>query len=134
MKALWAALVACLIASPAAFAHHSFAMFDMDTNITFRGTVLDYRWANPHVHVTLRVDPGPDVDPASVGTWDLEAAGSTVIMARQGWNRTTLKAGDQITVVVHPMKDGGKGASLFYMVRPDGTRMYTDIARPRSGS
>jgi hypothetical protein len=107
----------------------------MDKNVTYSGTVVEYRWANPHVHVVLRVDPGPDVDPAVLGTWDLEAAGSTMIMARQGWSRQTLKPGDQITVVVHPLKEpGGRMASLFYMVLPDGKRLYTDIARPREGS
>jgi hypothetical protein len=133
MPPLWVCVLMVLIAAPA-FAHHSFAMFDVDRNVTFRGTVVDYKWANPHVHVVLRVDAGADTDPATVGTWDLEAAGSTAIMARQGWSRATLTPGDQITVVVHPMRDGSKGASLFYMIRPDGTRMYTDIARPKAGS
>jgi hypothetical protein len=133
MKRCCACLLMLLLPAPAAFAHHSFAMFEMDKDLTFRGTVVDYRWANPHVHVVLRIDPGPGVDPATVGTWDLEAAGSTVIMARQGWSRQTLKAGDQITVVAHPLRDGGKGASLFYMVLPDGKRLYTDIARPKAG-
>jgi hypothetical protein len=131
MRRLAACVAAVLLAAPPLLAHHSFAMFDLERNLTFQGTVVDYRWANPHVHVTLRVEPGPNVDPAHVGTWDLEAAGSTVIMARQGWGRTTLKAGDQITVVVRPLRDGAKGASLFYMVQPDGKRLYTDIARPR---
>ena len=42
--------------------------------------------------------------------------------------------GDRITAVVHPMKDGAKGGSLFYIVLPDGNRLYTDIARPKGGS
>ena len=70
----------------------------------------------------------------SAGTWDLEAAGSTNIMTRQGWTRVTLKTGDRITAVVHPMKDGAKGGSLFYVILPDGTRLYTDIARPKAGT
>lgn len=113
-------------------AHHSFAMFDMDKNVELQGTVIEYLWANPHVHVVIRVPPGPGVDPSLVGSWDLEAAGSTTIMGRQGWTRTTLKPGDEIRVVVHPLRDGNKGASLFYMVKPDGTRMYSDIARPKA--
>jgi predicted acyl esterase len=51
-------------------------------------------------------------------------------MARQGWNRATFKKGDPITVVGHPMKDGSKGVSLFYVQMPDGKRLYHDIARP----
>lgn len=113
-------------------AHHSFAMFDQDKNVELQGTVIEYLWANPHVHVMIEVPPGSGVDPSLVGKWDLEAAGSTTIMGRQGWTRTTLKAGDQIRVVVHPLRDGNKGASLFYMIKPDGTRLYTDIARPKA--
>ena len=30
-----------------------------------------------------------------------------------------------------PMKDGSKGISLFYAIRPDGSRLYHDIARPK---
>ena len=116
------------------FAHHSFALFDMDKNLTMAGTVVEYRWSNPHVHVVMKVDAGPDVAAPLAGTWDLEAAGSTNIMTRQGWTRITLKAGDRITAVVHPMKDGARGGSLFYIILPDGNRLYTDIARPKAGS
>ena len=41
-------------------------------------------------------------------------------MGRQGWNKVTFKAGDEITAVAHPLKDGSKGASLFYVILPDG--------------
>ena len=128
----WLALF--LAAATPGFAHHSFALFDMDKNLTMVGTVVEYRWSNPHVHVVLKVDPGADVPSPLIGTWDLEAAGSTNIMTRQGWTRVTLKGGDRITAVVHPMKDGAKGGSLFYIILPDGNRMYTDIARPKTGS
>ena len=120
------------IATESVAAHHSFAMFDMDKNVELQGEVIDYKWANPHVHVVIQVPPGPGVDPSLVGSWDLEAAGSTTIMGRQGWKRDTLKSGDRIRVVVHPLRDGNKGASLFYMIKPDGTRLYTDIARPKA--
>ena len=126
------ALVAA--AATPAIAHHSFALFDMEKNLSVVGTVVEYRWTNPHVTVLLKVDPGADVPSDAVGVWDLEAAGSTNIMARQGWTRTTLKAGDRITAVVHPMKEGGKGGSLFYVILSDGSRLYTDIARPKPGS
>ena len=126
-----AVFLVMLATAGSAAAHHSFAMFDMDKNVELQGTVIEYKWANPHVHVVIRVPPGQGVDPSLVGSWDLEAAGSTTIMGRQGWRRDTLKPGEQIRVVVHPLRDGNKGASLFYMIKPDGTRLYTDIARPK---
>jgi hypothetical protein len=118
-----------LIAVPAA-AHHSFAMFDMEKNVEYRGVVTDWKWQNPHVHFTVLVKPANAVAPQTVGTWDVEG-GSVNIMTRQGWTRVSYKIGDAITLVGHPMKDGSKGISLFYAVRADGTRLYHDIARPK---
>jgi hypothetical protein len=72
-------------------------------------------------------------DPSTAGTWDIEGA-STNIMARQGWTKATFKAGDKVTVVAHPLKDGSKGASMFYVILPDGKRLYQDDAQPVSQS
>lgn len=113
-----------------ALAHHSFAMFDMDKNVDYRGVVTDWKWQNPHVHFTVLVKPGGAAKPETVGTWDVEG-GSINIMTRQGWTRASYKVGDSIDLVGHPMKDGSKGISLFYAIRPDGSRLYHDIARPK---
>ena len=110
-------------------AHHSIAQFTNNL-ATMEGTVVEYRWVNPHVHMTLQVDADSG-DPTTVGTWDIEGA-STNIMARQGWTRASFKAGDKITVIAHPLKDGTKGASMFYVILPDGKRLYQDIARPKA--
>ena len=130
-SALWIALVAALLMAGPLLAHHSFSMFEMNKEVSYKGTVIEYKWVNPHVHVTLQVDPGSGIDPATVGTWDIEGA-STNIMARQGWSKSTFKAGDKMTVIAHPMKDGSKGASMFYIILPDGKRIYQDIARPKA--
>ena len=130
-SALWIGLAATLLMAGPLLAHHSFSMFEMTKDVTYTGTVVEYKWVNPHVHVTLQVDPGSGVDPLTVGTWDIEGA-STNIMARQGWTKATFKAGDKMTVVAHPMKDGSKGASMFYIILPDGKRVYQDIARPKA--
>jgi hypothetical protein len=46
---------------PGVLAHHSFSMFDMDKDVTYKGVVSEYKWVNPHVHITGRhqaVAPG----------------------------------------------------------------------------
>ena len=86
--------------------------------------------AEPARALHNRCPKGPGVDPQTVGLWDVEG-GSVNIMTRQGWTRASYKAGDPIRLVGHPMKDGSKGISLFYAIRPDGTRLYHDIARPK---
>jgi len=124
------AVLGGLLWAPPAVAHHSFTMFEMEKDVTYRGVVTEYHWINPHVHITIEVKPGAGVDPATVGTWDIEG-GSTTIMGRQGWTRSTFKPGDPITLVGHPLRNGDKGASLFYAIMPDGKRLYHDIARPK---
>jgi Family of unknown function (DUF6152) len=111
-----------------ALAHHSFAPFEMEKDITLEGTVLDYQFGNPHSHILMKVTAHENA--AYVGNWDVEG-GSANIMRRQGWTRNTYKIGDPIKVVGHPMRDGTKGLSLFYAILPDGTRLYHDIARPK---
>ena len=90
--------------------------------------VEESNWENPHTHIIIKVAPGAK-DPSTVGTWDIEG-GAVNIMSRQGWNRTTFKPGDKADIVAHPMKDGSKGASLFYAIMPNGQKLFHDIARP----
>jgi hypothetical protein len=133
MHARAAALAIALVVATAGgrlFAHHSFSLFDMDKDVTYRGVVTEYKWMNPHVHIVVAIKAAPGVDSATVGTWDVEG-GSTSIMGRQGWTRASFKYGDPITLVGHPMKDGSRGISLFYVILPDGRRLYHDIARPK---
>jgi hypothetical protein len=111
-----------LVVAHPSLAHHSRVMFDMTQNVTYRGVVKEYRWQNPHSDIVITV--GADAkDPSTVGTWDIEAS-SINIMISQGWDRMSYKPGDPITVVAHPMKNGSKGALLFYAIKPDGTRLY----------
>jgi hypothetical protein len=111
-----------LLAARPSFAHHSRAMFDMAKNITYSGIVKEYRLENPHSHLIITIKPDAK-DPSTVGTWDIEAS-SVNIMVSEGWDRMTYKLGDPITIVAHPMKNGSKGALLFYAIRPHGTRLY----------
>ena len=105
-----AGAAASLSAAPV-FAHHSFAMFDNQKDLTLVGTVKDWQWTNPHSWLQLMVkDPttGKDVE------WSIEA-GSPNLLASQGWKRTAAKPGDKAEVVIHPLKDGTAGGSMVTM-------------------
>jgi len=128
-KRLAAIALGLAMATVSLGAHHSFAMFEMDKDVLYTGTVVEWKWLNPHVHFTILVKPGAGVDPQTVGTWEVEG-GPNNILGRQGWTRASYKYGDAIKLVGHPMRDGAKGISLFYAIKPDGTRLYHDIARP----
>jgi hypothetical protein len=54
-----AALTGVLIAGPSMSAHHSFALFEMDKDVTYKGVVTEYKWINPHTHITVDIKPGP---------------------------------------------------------------------------
>ena len=123
VQAWIAVAVVLLVAAGPVWAHHSRAMFDVAANVTYRGVVDEYRWANPHCHIVITVGADDAKDSATVGTWDIEAS-SINLMIAEGWSRTTYKVGDAVTIVAHPMKNGSKGALLFYAVMPDGTRLY----------
>ena len=97
-------------------------MFDMTRNVTYQGVVKEYTWQNPHSHIVIIV--GNDApEQSTIGAWDIEAS-SISLMVSEGWKRNTFASGDWITVVAHPSRNGSHDALLFYVVQPDGTRLY----------
>ena len=131
LKVATLALACAAAGAVAVSAHHSFSMFEMEKDVEYSGIVTEWKWQNPHVHFTMLVKAGTGVPAETVGTWDVEG-GSVNIMGRQGWTRASYKPGDAIRLVGHPMRDGSKGISLFYAIKPDGSRLYHDIARPKN--
>ena len=85
----------------AAYAHHATASYDMTSTATVKGTVSGYDWTNPHVYIYVDVKDGK----GAVEKWSVEMA-SVGMLARAGWRRDTVKAGDEITVVGNRAKDG----------------------------
>jgi Family of unknown function (DUF6152) len=41
-------------------------------------------------------------------------------LARVGWRPGTLKPGDNVTLVIHPMRDGSAGGQYLSGTGPDG--------------
>ena len=107
-----------LVFNPPAYAHHSGAMFDRDKTVQLTGTIVSFGWTNPHSWIEI------DVPNASGGTdkWGVEC-NSPNTMARSGWRSTTLKPGDQVTIAVHPLRDGTHGGRFITVKLPDGTML-----------
>jgi hypothetical protein len=124
MKKTTAVLLAALSLPLAAVAHHSFAMFDMAKSINFKGKIKEVQWTNPHVWVELEVT-------ANGKTANLSFEGAAIpVLKRVGWMKDTVKAGDEVTVVGHPYKDGRPGGSIDYLVLADGRKVGTGDAIP----
>src|SRR5690606_36963696 len=106
---------AVLATGPTAEAHHSAAMFDLAAQTTLTGTVREFQWTNPHCYIQLLV---PDASGAEQ-EWSLEVA-APMHLQRLGWRKSTLYAGDRITVSFHPQRNGGKGGEVKEATAEDG--------------
>jgi hypothetical protein len=96
-------------------AHHSFSMFDETKEIVLKGVVKEFQWSNPHTWIQLNVTDAS----GNVVEWSIEG-GSPNLLGRQGWKRNSLKAGDQVEVTIHPLRDGQPGGSFMSAVLADG--------------
>lgn len=106
-------------------AHHSGAPFDTEREIEVSGVVEHWHWQNPHAWLRLVAEDeaGNEVE------WNIEATSPNILL-RQGWRRSTLQEGDDVTVLIHPMRDGSAGGSLLGARLADGTELG---APPGSG-
>ena len=120
-----AATLAALLALPSlVLAHHSFAMFDMARSISYQGKVKEVQWTNPHIWVELNVT-------ANGKTTSLSFEGAAIaVVKRVGWLKDTVQAGDSITIVGHPYRDGRPGGSIDHIILADGRKVGTGDAIP----
>ena len=83
-------------------AHHGTSNYATTAQtVTLSGAVTEFVWSNPHVYVLF------DVKDASgnVVHWAGEM-NSPGVLKNAGWNKNTLKTGDQITATLRPNKFG----------------------------
>jgi len=109
-----------LLAVVPVLAHHSFsAEFDGTKPIHLKGVVTKIEWANPHVyfHIDVKDENG------TVVNWGCETNGPGGLL-RQGWERDSLKVGDQVTVNGYRAKDGSRLADARHITLPDGRRIF----------
>ena len=124
MKSNIAVLLAALALPLSAVAHHSFAMFDMAKSMTYKGKVKEVQWTNPHVWVELEITAD-----GKTASYSFEGA-AIPVLKRVGWVKDTVKAGDVVTVVGHPYKDGRPGGSIDHLILADGSKIGTGDAIP----
>ena len=96
-------------------AHHSPAVFDRTKEIKLVGVVKEFKWSNPHSWIELDVRNEKGV----VETWGVEMNPPSYLI-KAGWKRTSIKAGDEVTVMVHPLRNGEKGGQFRSITLPNG--------------
>ena len=119
-----ATLVIAFAADVSLEAHHSFSAFNMQSEKTVNGTVKQFDWTNPHTWIWVNVPDGQ----GGMETWAIEGM-SPNYLGRRGWTKNTLKAGDKVTVVIRPLRDGSKGGMFVRATLADG-RVLVQTGEP----
>ena len=109
------AMVVLPMASPV-LAHHGAATWS-PTEITLKGTVVEYIWRNPHVMLVWNTTD----DSGKVVRWTGEVASPESMMADDGWTKSTFKPGDELVLIVRPAKSGTPQSVIDQIKRADGT-------------
>ena len=109
------AILLTMFAGAGLSAHHSFAPFDMGAEKTISGTVKQFDWTNPHTWIWVNVPDGH----GGVETWAIEGM-SPNFLGRRGWTKSSLKAGDKVSLVIRPLRDGSKGGMFVRATLADG--------------
>ena len=112
---LVAILTTLITLPPAARAHHSFDMFNMDETDTVIGTVTEWRWQNPHSWLALLVTK-PD---GTQGHYNFESR-PIYLLIRMRVAPFTLTPGQVVTIAYNPFRDGDKGGFLVTARGQDG--------------
>jgi hypothetical protein len=119
---LLAVLTTSLLISGPAFAHHSMSMYDRGHDTTFKATITQFDFANPHSQISFTVAD----EHGNIEKWMAEGPGPGRL-ANHGWNKESLKPGDQVTIVGNRNKDGSPTMRFEKVILPNGQQLE---ARP----
>ena len=120
-RKLMAILCGAMMLPSLAFAHHSFAMFDMTKEVTVSGTVRQFQWTNPHAYIQLvaKDAAGRDVE------WSMEMGAPMYLYAR-GWRPRSLRAGMRVNVTLNPLRNGRPGGVVRDVTDAEGKPIGTN--------
>jgi hypothetical protein len=114
------------LAAAPAFAHHSFAAYDMNQILSAEGTLKEFRWGAPHSSLVLiYIDKGAEKQMSII-------SGSPLLFAKQGLSPRDFKRGDKVKVTYHPNTSGQPGGALATLKLPNG-KSFSDTEAARAG-
>lgn len=109
-----AAVAALVLGISQVSAHHSASMFDFSRTMALKGTVVELRWVNPHVTMTLKGSLNAG-EPAA--EWLMETTSPGNLVRVGGWRRDVVKPGDQVEVEFYPLREAGKKSGLMRQLK-----------------
>jgi Family of unknown function (DUF6152) len=112
-------LLACCFAFSASLqAHHAARQVYEVKTIILMGVVTDYEWANPHSVLSIAVKDNR----GKIEEWHAEILPPSE-MLRAGWNKESVKPGDEVTLTGRPGRYSQHIMWLEYLVTPDGRKL-----------
>ena len=103
-----------------ALAHHGTANYDTNKTITVKGTVTGFEFVNPHVEIYWEAKD----DSGTTQKWQGELT-SPNRLSRVGWTKSSIKAGDGITISGYPTKSGSHEIWIQKVVTGSGEELST---------
>jgi hypothetical protein len=100
------------------FSHHGRATYDETKMATIMGTVSAFQFSNPHAQLYLDVKD----EKGKIEKWIGEGT-SPNMLVREGWDRKTVKPGDQVTATGHPARNGTNNMRIEKVVLPSGREL-----------
>ena|SRR5258705_12221574 len=118
-----------LLLSVPLVAHHGAAAFDVGKKVTLKGTVKEWVYSNPHCLLSLDV-VGED---GQVVHWIAEGQAPNVIFP-VGYRKDSFTFGDQVTVIVEPVKNGRPMGRILGAVLADGRTLGAAQSLPTTST
>jgi len=117
------ALIVVSFGTSVALAHHSRAHYGNE-EMTTKGSVIEYKWRNPHVFVVWEAK-----DQSGKSTQWVGEMASVTSMIADGMTKDSLKPGDQITVIAFPSKNPGSTEALIKKITKADGKVVVDNSR-----
>jgi len=119
---LLALCMGLLMIAGVAYAHHGTANYDTSKTITVKGVVTGFEFVNPHVEIYWEAKD----DTGTTQKWQGELT-SPNRLSRVGWTKSSVKAGDTITISGYPTKSGSHEIWIQKVVMGTGEELPTGM-------
>jgi len=116
-KVAFAFIFSALAAAPA-LAHHSAAAFDSSKKVSVTGKLVEYRYTNPHIYLTLEITK----EDGTKQRLEVEAGAASVLNAL-GFTKDALKIGEVVTITGSPSRR-----------EPDKLMLGRDLTKQKDGA